>query len=258
MTPQISLFASAARPQFWPRLYKSLEGNKVSFELCFVGPKHSTFTLPSNFKWKLSFVKPSQCYQAASQMCSGELIGWMADDCNYNHPTQQCSNSLDLIWEAYQRLIEERKDKKSILSQKTFEDYGPYNKVPWENHHFFYANKNTPRMAPLGFINREYFNKLGGYDRNFVCGQSENDIVMRVLEDGGRVIDIPESKVYLAHRECHGLYNFRKGYTGDRKFLESCWMVDGRTVSKKRLRPFEPFVSNDLLTVNQGNPGAWK
>ena len=252
MTPKISLFASASRPKFWKRLYDSLSGNVIDWEIVFVGPNAPDFALPENFKYVASSCKPAQCYQAASQFCMGEIIGWMADDADY-----EGKNSLDAIWERYTNSLVQYNDKKTIISQKTIEDYRKYNThVEWEKHRLFYGNFSTPQMAPLGFMNRDYFNQLGGYDKNFVCGQSENDIVMRVLEDGGRVIGVTEPTVLLQHSECHGQYEFSRGYRPDRSFLESCWTQHGQVV-RNRLQAFEPFNSKDILIINQGPVGHW-
>jgi hypothetical protein len=108
--PYISLFASAARPKFWMRLYNSLLKNKIPFEICFVGPNAPDFTLPDNFHFQKSNCKPSQCYEAARLMCQGEIVGWTADDANYDHYALNSHNGLDLVWQAY-----ENNDKKIII-----------------------------------------------------------------------------------------------------------------------------------------------
>jgi GT2 family glycosyltransferase len=121
-------------------------------------------------------------------------------------------------------------------------------------------------MAPLGFINRQFFHELGGYDRNFVCGQSENDVVMRAIAQGGRVETAKDSKVFLCHAECHGEYQFSSGYIQDREFLENCWVKEGYGTYEKnlpfhlssaRLKPMQRFEDKDILTVNQGPAGRW-
>jgi hypothetical protein len=121
-------------------------------------------------------------------------------------------------------------------------------------------------MAPLGFINREFLNEIGGYDINFVCGQAENDIVMRAMQHGSKVIILNESRVYLHHSECHNEYTFRLGYAHDRQYLENCWIKEGYgtfernlhfTVTAERQLPFMPFIPKDLLTINQGPAGSW-
>lgn len=257
--PKISLIASAARPAFWIRFYKSLLANTIDIEVVFVGPCAPDYLLPKNFIYRYSDCKPAQCYEAAARLSSGELIGWTADDADYNYAPVNCPNALDLIWQRY----EAAKNNKLILAMCPLED----SSAEWPNHHFFYGDKSTPIMAPFGFINREWFNSLGGYDRNFICGQSENDIVMRGLSDGGSIEIVEESKLYVHHAQCHGDYPFRSGYDQDRSYLESCWVNEGygtyekglpRTLSPHRLKQVEPFSNEDILTVNQGPAGRWE
>lgn len=264
--PQISLCAAAARPEFWIRLYNSLSQNAVSFEIVFVGPNEPNFSLPVNFNYIKSNVKPAQAYEIAFRNAKGEMGGWMADDAHYNDPYAQCPNSLDSIWQNYQDSIKKYGDKKTIFSQRTIEDYKDTGHADWEKHRFFYGDMRTPQMAPLGFINLEFFHSLGGYDRNFVCGQSENDIVMRAIENGGRVETAKDSKVVLCHAECHGKYAFRSGYFLDREYLESCWVKEGfgtyekrlpYTLSNTRLKSLDRFEDANILTINQGPSGKW-
>lgn len=264
MKPKISLCAAAARPQFWQRLYNSLQGNTVPFELIFVGPNKPDFELPSNFKYVYSNVKPAQAYAAAFGLASGELGCWMADDCVYDDPISTCPNALDIVWDRYQEMQNRYDDNKTILSQCTLEDYGmrwsrERAVAFWRSHRFFNGNLSTPVMAPIGFINVEFFRQLGGYDKNFVCGQSENDIVMRTCEVGGRVELVPDSVIAIKHRECHTTdkYKFSAGYGNDRGFLQKCWVSQGQVVNK-RLFPFQPFEDKDILNSNQGPAGNWR
>lgn len=245
MKPQISLFASAARPKDWDRFYNSLKTNQCLWEVVFVGPHLplDVSRLPSNFIYMKSDCKPAQCYEAAARLTSGELIGWTADDAEY------LPGALDAIWEAYLKF-----GKKTILAQRTIEDSplsGPDNKDISENHRLIYGNVNTPRMAPLGFMNRDWYMELGGYDRNFISGQSENDLVMRALSDGGSVELVNESRIFLRHKEHYVNYTFLKGYEQGRSYLERCWLKDGKALTSRAL-PFEPYSDEDILMVNQG------
>ncbi len=250
MKPKISLVMSAARPQWWDRLIFSLRFNEVAHEIIFVGPNEPTNHLPIHAKYIKAKVKPAQCYEIGLRAAKGILVGWTADDADYNHPGLKCANALDIIWKEYL----EAKNHKLILAMSTYEDG---NNVS-EQHRFIFGDVNTPRMAPLGFINREWLKKLGGYDRNFLCGQSENDVVMRGLADGGDVRLLKESKVYLHHGSCHGDYPFRSGYDSDREYLESCWMNGDKTISASRLKEFMPFIDYELNTINQRPAGRWE
>lgn len=266
----ISLFASANRTQWWERLYNSLQGNKCSWEIVFVGPNPPTFDLPINFRYYYCPFKPTQCYAAASYFCTGELIGWTADDAVYD------SKSLDVIYSRYKWYQGFHQPKKKIIfTQRTIEN----GKDVSEEHHFFRHCKDTPQMAPMAFMNREWFRTLKGYDRNFVSGQAENSIVMDALADGGEIENISNSIVYLNHEEVHGgfwnkvkyrLYknSFRSGYFNDRRYLEECWVKEGYgtydektlnhgTISNTRLLAHQPFEYTTILTKPQGPQGRF-
>ena len=170
-------------------------------------------------------------------------------------------------------------DKKSVIAMNPCEDGG----YPQLNFHKFYGGiKTTPVMAPFCLINREYFvNTLGGYDRQFVSGQAENDVIMRVYEDGGRVEIVLDAKLYVRHRQVHPRdpntgkekNEFRAWYPTDRERLENCWVEGGYgfyeklstkeleeqvKVSNVRLLPFEPFENvSDVCTMTQGQVGQW-
>ena len=45
--------------------------------------------------------------------------------------------------------------------------------------------------------------QLGGYDRRFITGQAENDLIMRVYEAGGKVELCKEAIVYIEHNKAH-------------------------------------------------------
>lgn len=252
------------RPDFWMRFYNSLSQNIIPWEVVVVGPLIPSFILPDNFKFIKSSVKPAQAYEIAFRHASGEIIGWTADDANYNSPQLQCPKAIDIIWDRYCQSFLKYRDNKTILAMCPLED----SSAEWINHFFFYGDTRTPRMAPFGFINREWFHELGGYDKNFVCGQSENDVVMRGIADGGRCEVVENSWVHVHHAECHGPdYPFRSGYDGDRKFLEDCWVKEGYgtyesqkpyALSPHRLRILEPFINENILTVNQGPSGRWE
>ena len=248
----ISIFMAGARPKWWLRLYKSLIQNKCKFEIIIVGPNKPNFSLPNNFRYEHCSFKPTQAYSASSYLSKGELIGYSADDAVY------APLALDFIWQAYQKY-----GKKTILAQSTIEN----GKDVTSEHHFFRHDTTTPRMAPMAFMNREWFWNLGGIDRNFICGQYEQDLVMRAYQDGGSVRNIRESKVFLKHEETHGgiinkikyklgKNSFRSGYWSDRRYLEECWVKDGK-ISDKRLLPLHPFNYDNILTVPQGPQGRW-
>lgn len=264
MNPDISIFMAGARPKWWERMYDSLKGNRCSYEIIAVGPNKPVHKLPDNFKYFQSSVKPCQAYAAASYYATGELIGWGCDDAEY------FDDSLDIICEAYVK-----HGPKTIFAQRTIEN----RKDVTEEHYFFRHCNDTPRMAPLAFLNRRWFWELGGYDRSFICGQAENLICMNAFADGGKIETVSESIVCINHEQVHGgIWNklnyrlgkrsFRKGYFSDRRYLEENYVVEGYgtydektlkhgTISDKRLLSHHPYDYKNILTVAQGEQGNW-
>ena len=280
MDIQVSIVASANRVKWWERFYRSLLGNKCNWEVVFVGdtPPLSTWTLPSNFRWIKATVKPAQCYEIGFREARGELVHWSADDADYNarelerHMGIDCSNSIDLAYQHYKECEVKYGDKKTVIAMRPIEDGGDV----YDFHHFFGGWHHTPVMAPFGVLHRDYFvNGLEGYDKNFVSGQSENDVVMRVLEDGGRVELCLDCFLYVHHRQVHPrdpvtgkeANKFRKHYATDREYLERCWVVGGyghyeaekkdAKISSTRLCPMDKFDDKDICTVTQGPAGIW-
>ena len=288
MDIQVSLVASANRVEWWDRLYNSLLGNALNWEVIFVGDKPPLHTMPPNFKWINATVKPAQCYEIGFRAAKGELVGWTADDANYNEPSLNCPNSLDIGYQAWKNLESQfGNDGKSVIAMNPCEDGGfPQLKF----HRFFGGWLHTPTMAPFALLQRDYFvNKLGGYDKRFVSGQSENDVIMRVYEDGGRLEVCLDAKLYVHHRQVHRRdpntgrekNDFRAWYNTDREVLEQAWVTGGHgfyekynvmkegpmkeeakhsvPISKTRLIPFEPFIeTEDWCFVSQGLKGQWQ
>jgi len=130
-------------------------------------------------------------------------------------------------------------------------------------------------MAPLGIMSREYLDKLGGVDRRYICGQYENDIVMRVYADGGKVYPFGDKTSYIDINHIgkesimlgrpatwvdFQVRSFAKGYRSDRRVLEQSW-CGGSGIYKvlsQRTDKFESFTDEDLLTKSQSNRGVWE
>jgi hypothetical protein len=242
---KFSLCASAFRPSFWLETYLSLQTNSIPWEIVYVGPKPPTFELPKNFIYIQSNVKPSQCYEIAFRTARGELIHWMADDCTY---PVSAIDKMYWFWQSFH-------NEKLITAFRTIEDDRDITDV----HRLRGRDMSAPRMAPFGVISKKLFHELGGYDRRFICGQSENDIVMRVYEIGGelQISDIP---VFVHHNKNHHASGtvFRSGfYHEDRKVLENSWIKDG-VIQSKRLDPVEPFEDKDILIKTQSQKGIWE
>jgi hypothetical protein len=267
MTSKISLFASAIRPHLWQSLFDSLKGTTEDVEIVFAGnvEKVLAFNLPDkvSFRYILTKnIKPAQIYEVARRECKGELISWTADDAEFPN---------DFLGKAY-RFFKSRCEYKDIMSTQTRENYGTWQMCDISCHKFFAASGKAPKMCPMGIMNREYLNFLGGIDRRYVCGQWDNDIVMRAYGQGSKVIHFDEAYIELDHLGKHdkrwgvsGDRPFGKAYYFDRKILEGSWGERGQMNYNEFPNftrydtGFEPFEDVDLKTKSQSNniPNLW-
>lgn len=293
-TPSVSLFASANRPKLWPSIFKSLETTTVEWEVVFAGPVKPedipTELLKLEMIGKFTYVetgntKPSQCYETARRHCLGETVVYIADDAEFPN---------DVIGKAY-NYWKSKGNEKLILSIQTRET--GYN-LPqgqlfdMKQHCFFGYCPDTPLMAPLGLMSRSFLEELGGIDQRYVCGQYENDIIMRAYTKGatveifgddtcyididhlGKSLLIGESKV-----EADFLNRpFAKGYRQDRQILEESWckfnvhkleelIKSGKAqvhqsevydISPIQLDEFQPYPDSIPLDKSVSNKGIWQ
>lgn len=284
---QVSLFASAVRPKLWESFLKSLENTIVKYEVIFAGNADNPIYL-YNDKVKYFFtknIKPAQCYEIARRECTGEVVVWVADDCEFPN---------NVIGHAY-RYWKSQNNDKLILSIQTKES--GYN-LPegtlfdMNLHRFFGGVNNTPLMAPLGMMSRTFLNELGGIDRRYVCGQYENDIVMRAYTKGATVeifgnedcfIDIDHlgKSMFIGESTTEESFlkrPFASGYKQDRTILENSWTIfnekklieildqgryevhleEVKDIVTTQIDQFEPYSDPISLTHSESNRGQWE
>jgi hypothetical protein len=233
---KVSIVAASIRPQLWNNMSESLLSNQLGYEVIMVGPNAGI--VPPRFRHILIDLKPVQCYEIGFRNATGELVTWSADDACY------APGALDNayhFWKLFQ-------DEKTVVAFRTIEDGVDLT----EEHRFIYRDRETPRLAPFGLMSRKLFLDLGGYDRRFIGGQSENDLVMRVYEAGGKVEVCPNASVRVDHRGGHlpiTMSAVRNSYSRDRELLERLW-TDGNGIRKNRLDPVERF--SGILVETQG------
>ncbi len=254
----ISLFASSVREKFYETFFKGLDSNSVEHEVVFAGNAKPRREWPRLRYIPTGNIKPAQCYEVARRACKGTLVMWVADDCEFS------PKLLDKICDKMEYF-----DEKTILSVQTKED-GRF--CDMKMHSFYGGNTRTPRMAPLGVMSRKFLDDLGGLDRRYVCGQYENDIVMRAYLAGGEVKSFGDKKDYvdIEHLKKHGRETkFWTGYPHDRRILETSYtkggyreskgvVTDALVMSDTRYDSFEPYLDVDLLTATQSFPGRWR
>ena len=261
---KVSIIASAVREPLYKSLMESLEGTSVEYEVVFAGNVPPVEPIKHLRYIKTEDIKPSQCYEISRRAAKGKTIIWAADDCEFHN---------DIVGKAYKHW-KEQKNYKLILSLQTSESgYGAPTSLLFDmkNHCFFGSRRDTPLMAPLALISKEFLIELGGFDRRYLCGQYENDVVMNAYVAGGVVeifgnaglfINIDHIKKSIEVGESKDQNDFIKrpfatGYPNDRKILESSW-IRGGVLMKERVDEFQPYEDKDILTVSQSNKGKWK
>ena len=296
MNPVISICASANRVQFWPDFLDSLRGNRVPYEVIFVGdvkPPQELLDKYPELTYIYATCKPCQCYQIAFWHARGILGHWTADDATYSmiglpkhlqsrlpQDVTMGNDTLDRAYAEWLKMEDKHNhDGKSVVAFRPIEDGGD---VQLRQHYFFGQCTWTPRMAPFALVPMKYLAEGSGYDNRFVSGQAENDIIMNVFADGGRVDVAMDALIYVHHHKCHKrdpnsgreLNDFRAWYPKDREALENAWVVEGYgftqkypdndqlrkhvTVSNRRLSPTRPYLKTpDVCTVSQGEKGKW-
>jgi hypothetical protein len=252
---QVSCFCSSIRPNLWDAFFRSLKGTTVDVEVVFAGnlPVAEAACNAVNTRgFQYIFtgeIKPAQAYEVARRHCKGEVVVWVADDCEFPD---------DVIGKAY-RFWKEKCSRKDVVCIRTKENYGTWRDCDETCHNFFGATPEAPKMAPIGMMSREYFEELGGIDRRFICGQWDNDLLMRIYNDGGSVRYFGDGAVLIDHAGKHvgGMKTrpFSKGFEHDRAILEGAWGKKGQMVYavpyKRFDTGFEPYEAADLATKSQ-------
>ena len=275
--PDISLFASAIKPHLWRPLLDSLKSNKLSYEVVFAGyidaglVKEVTDDYPELRYITTLDIKPAQCYEVASRACEGQYLIWISDDCEFSE------GALDKIYRKMMSI-----QYSDILAIKTFDPECLNNNL--DDNRFFPRNLNTPQMASVGCIARNYLRYLGGFDRRYIYGKFECDLCMRVLASsrGGRIIKYEEVEVKIDHTSKNWEYNNDwSGVNEDSETLENSWVVGGykdfekpifclnqsgiypyypisnREVTFNRSDKFEPYEDKDILEKSQSKNTRW-
>ena len=248
MIPRVSLFASAIRKQFFDTFFNSLSYSTIQLEVIFAGILEEVpfwkMSTTVDFKYiHTENIKPAQCYEIARRACSGELIHWTADDAVY---------TPDFLAKAYD-YWKLQNNPRLILSLQTKEN-GQFCNMNY--HSFFGMNANTPLMAPLGLMSREFADECGGFDKRFVCGQQENGLVMEALARGGevKVFGDKHNLIVLDHYARHGIKRpFAEGYNRDREVLEASWTDGKGNCVMTRMDKHESFEDKDILIKSQSN-----
>ena len=226
MKPFISIFGSGIRTHMWEDLYRSLNKSSISFELILVGPNVPDFSLPKNFHYIYSNVKPAQCCEIAANYTTGDLIMNVADDLIFS------DNALDEMFNLYEKNASEE----LIVSNRFTRDGKVYD---MEIHRFLSTVPESPLIPLCTLMSKIFWNRIGGIDKRFIAVFWAEDVAMRALEIGGKILfadkacveEVFEKRSFLSkvvkritNTRQIGLY-VEYGLSIDRPLLDSFWAV---------------------------------
>jgi len=237
----VSIFMSGVRTNRWMNMYEGIKSsNNVSFEFVVVGPYEPNYTLPDNFKFIHSDVKPGQCFEIAARNSTGKALLQTADDMVYT------PEAVDLMFHGY------IKDPKKIMTTCCY----------WVDHRSALdwshslidcgVDRGWPFLPVTGMYDRELHYELGGADRRFDAVMWELDMYMRLYESGVRTvlvngkaeeINFPDD--FSQQPSLFGRYAKK-----DRPKILKTWTKDGNN-NIHRTSPVLSYIDKDILTVNQ-------
>ena len=236
--PLFSIINPAMRDDRYETVYQSLSLlNRIPFEIVFVGPNPPQKSMPSNFRYITTDVKPAQCLEIAARYATGEYLITAGDDLTFS------ANFLNKMASYVGRL----EGSKVWLSSK-YSLGGVF-------HDGYFTFDPTMEICPMvgvaNVIRREVWHEMGGVDRRFVACFADTDIQMRLHEKGYTLFITPDCSVdEIPPVDMNTL--FRRSAKSERLFLNSLW-INKYGLSKTRLSLVEPFSDNNILSVSQDN-----
>ena len=243
-TAKISIISPAFRPENWLELHKNVSDTRVDFEFVYVGPNSPDYSLPDNFKFIKSNVKPAQCAEIAARNATGDLIMWVSDDSLF-----KTERPLDKLYETYINCHNE----KAVVSANYDHPSG------WNRYN--YGDIDSPLLALHGLMSTKYWDELGGVDRRFIAVFWTEDISMRVHASGGEIV---LSDVYMDEQvegplkpRSRGSQVMKDHLATDKVLLDQLWVSDGKA-QLERSTPLERFDDTEILVRSQEPQGRWK
>jgi len=245
--PRISLYASAARPQYWMKLYESIKLNKCKFEIVFVGPNAPSESMPDEFRFIKSNTKPVQCAEIAAIESKGEFLLHCVDDLTFRE-----ERALDEMLSIYDQ--REDDSRELVLSPKLMRNRKPFD----DNNYKLYPEIRDCPIVPISiFIRRALFLELGGYDINFIASMADTDLTYRAVSEKNASIQLADLYVEENKDDSAGGTLFSDYKNNDLALLKELWFKEKIFLNNRSL-PFEGFKSDGILKNTQGTQGRWK
>ena len=218
--PVISIIASAIRVEHWQEYHQSLiNTNSVPFEIVFVGDRKPTYSLPENFKYIYSPVKPTQCMEIAARAASGKYICDSSDDLSFSN------NYYDILFEKMEKINDENIVLLPMIATRWRVKAGAM--------HIKKKDSSSPNIGMVTFIRKDMWHKLGGLSREFISTWHNHDLKLRLVERGGECIPVREC--VCNEEDMNSTLRHISGKI-DQNYLYSCWYRKSK-FSNKRVLP---------------------
>jgi hypothetical protein len=272
MKPVVSLYCPSVRPHLWMRLYESLIGNKISFQLVFVGSEDPPYIPPANMIHVHTKVKPVQCAEIGLRVSEGEYCMFIADDLIFS---PHALDSLYAMAKSDSNVVPSCipfVNGKSIST--SFYRFFPFDDTGVRTHGMY-----SP-ITPLGgMYKKKTIQELGGIDKNFICTSWDIDLAIRFYNKGG-ICAFCYSAIADEIVVSHSGRLATEG-EADRNLLERLWTmkfeeyvalppekrpetlyVDPKlargVILRHRSAPVDPFTDPAILEMSQGPKGRWE
>jgi hypothetical protein len=234
----VSIYGYSTKPQYWINFYDNIRGsNSTPFEIVFCGDAEFNFTLPDNFMYIYSKVKPVQCVEIARRACWGNLVFLVNDGCVFN---KHCIDSMVSTY------LENSSNKYNMVSTQYFQS--------------FLTNDINERLLRLKDMSYYYINLLvkaetiedmGGLDTRFISSVYDHDLAMRMSLMGGSLYYSPYSHIIQEYDREESLNKYKEYWEVDTSTIFSLWD------QKTRIVPLETFKNKEILEKSQGSSGRW-
>jgi hypothetical protein len=235
----ISFICPTIRPENWKRTRDQIAFKNYDFEVIFIGPKKSFYSVPKNSRFIRTYVKPSQCFQIGVLNSKYDYICLIADDLIFKKKNflKEIYKNIDLV-----------ESKKKLLSLKVIS----FGVKLWKKNAEF-KNLSIPLAA---VIKKEWFYKYRGIDSRFIATYHDLDLYLRLLEAGFKnhflnVIALEEKRKILMP----SLYN--KFSNADKLVFKRLWFKNEIFFLKRRTS-IKRFVNFNILKKTTYPYGKWK
>ena len=247
MEINVSAYMSSIRPYRWIAIHEMLKKTKLNFEIVIVGPNEPDFDLPEEIKFFKSEVKPSQCFYAAGEFCSGEVMLQLVDDLEYSDGALNMMHKEVLENDNVMATAHYFMDEKDESLSQNISGYA-------------INNNYLPLLPVCGMFSRKAWLDNKGIDVRFDGVMGELDFYMRLRINGYNtkfVNGICKEKREFQNKESSGGL-CAKYWSKDRASFLRLWITEQviqgfplRMMYPIRNDIVRPYKKENLLTISQ-------